>query len=283
MNATTAFDSDPSRKQDLLDRIDRHLAAETLTFMDTAWDGTQGSPLGVSIEGVDPADYATRYGYPLSLAALLDPLLAYPADTFDAAGFVRDWVAVVRPGADLSRVPAELMLFMLGDPAVSAYHAGLTADLMALHRRDRDGDTPPRPQWATARKTILTLPAASSSPALALLEAASWPAASGRSSLTSAFEAWRRLQAVFDDPTWSREDEVRKEELLHAIWEDVAPARDAGEQIDYHAQLLLRDADLADRFLGNLNRGNALFLNATASLATVTLEALERQSGNSRS
>lgn len=274
MTIPVAFHRDEALKKDLLDRIDLHRENGTLVLADTAWDGKRGSPLGVSVEGTDPADYVRRYGYPLSLAALLDPLAANPVEAFDAGEFVRQWVAVVRPGANLFRVASELMLLMLDDPRVAACDPGTTATLIALHRRDRDGDMPSRAEWAKARQTLLAS-AASPSPASALIEAGAWSATVGRSSLTSAFDAWRRLQSRIEDPAWSPDDEDRKEALLRNIWDAAEPARVAGEHVDYHAKLHECDPDLADRFLVNLGRVNALHLGAAERMAMSVIKLLE--------
>lgn len=269
-----AFRGDPAIKAVLLGRIDRHRAAGTLIFGPTAWDGERGSPLGISVEGTDPADYAAVFGYPLGLAALLDPLAADPVDGFDAAGFVREWVAVVRPGADLSRVPAALMLGMLHDLNGGEADAALVTAAVALHRDCRDGGQPPRPVWATLRRDILASMPAAAGAAGDLLEAAAWPAAHARSSLTSAFAAWRRLRAGGADPGWTPRDEARKEAMLHAIWEAETPAREAGEQVHYHARLVERDADLAGRFLLHLDRTNAAALGAAERLARTCVDLL---------
>jgi hypothetical protein len=270
-----AFHGNPAVKATLLARIDRHLAAGTLVFANTAWDGERGSPSGVTSESVDPTVYSQLTGYPVALAPLLDALAANPTVTFDAPAFVRNWIAVVRPGAILSDIPAELMMYMLSDPRVAAADPVNAAMLIDLHRRDRGGTPPPRREWAAARQAILAMAAPGSTPAVSLMEAGAWPAASGRSSLTSAFAAWRRLQAMIDDPTWPPEDERRKEEIFEAMWTEQAPARAAGTDISYHTLLVERDPDLAERFLANLRRVNALAIGAAEQLAGFTIARLE--------
>jgi len=277
VSAVTAFGGDPAVKAALLARIDGHLANGTLTFGGTAWDGRSGSALGVSVEGTDPADYADAYGYPLPLAALLDILAEQPVAPFDAAAFVRSWVDAVRPGADLGGVQTELMLFMLDDPRLAGIDDDIARQVRGLHRRALDGVSGAQSDLSALRAAIVALPRRPEdrrrTMALQMWESAAWPAARGHSTLIAAFTAWRQLHVLIDDPNWSDADEQRKESLLGQIWDEQHAVREAGDVVDYHAHLIARDGDLADRFVTNLRRVNGSFMGAAATLANRCIAA----------
>lgn len=271
MTQPVAFRGDPAVKAALLAQIDRHLAAGTLEYGETLWDGERGSAMGVSIEGTDPAVYAADYGYPLSLVVLLDELLRWPAPGFDTVGFVRDWVKVVMPGADLAPAATRLMLSMLTDPGLARIDDALIRAIAALHEADLDGRPATRAQWATVRQSVLALSTDLSDSrhviAARLCEAAAWPAARGRSTLVSAFHAWRAMHAHIRDAAWSDADEARKDTLLKMIWHDQEAARDRNEMVDYGALLAARDDALAKGFEANLRRSNTNFQAASAVIA----------------
>ncbi|KQN00086.1 hypothetical protein [Sphingomonas sp. Leaf25] len=257
MTDTGAFGGDPNVKAALLARIDRHVADGTMTFGDSAWTGDGGSALGVSIAGIDPATYAAAFGYPLPLAALLDPLARDLSEAGDAPAFVRSWVSTVTPGADLSGVPTRLMLYMLDDPRLRGIDDALADRLVGLHCRDLDGSPGDRGEWSSVRRSILAAKQDADPRATAfvvgLWEVAAWPAARGRSTLVATFNAWRQLQAIVDDPEWSREDECRKEAKMKALWYAHAPAADGGE-VDLAALFEASDPALARRSNRNLRR-----------------------------
>ena len=281
MTDAGAFGGDPEVKAALLARIDRHLVAGTMTYGETAWTGDSGSALGISIEDTDPAAYAAAFGYPLPLAALLDPLIRDLSDGGDVATFVQAWVSTVTPGADLSKVPTRLMLYMLDDPRLRGIDDALADRLVELHHRDLDGIPAGRGEWSAVRQGILAAKQDGDDRDIAfaiwLLEVAAWPAGRGRSSLVDAFGAWRQLQAVFDDPEWSREDERRKEAKMKALWYAHAPGPDRGE-VDLAALFEAFDPELSRRSIRNLHRANN-YVRGAASLLADRCIALFREAG----
>ncbi len=270
MNAG-AFYGDPAPKRALLDTIDRHQAAGTLVFDGTVWDGLRGSPLGIAIEGDDPAAYAQRYGVPLPLAALLDPLMLSIPDDRLPAQYVRDWVEAIEPGADLAAVPSRLVLRMLATPEAQGVDDELAERLAALHRRDAEGVPPPRDAWTAVQHAILcrAVPDADTvqATALGLWEACSWSARRGRSVLVLAFAKWAPLRARGATGNWSAEDAERARTTLQTLWDEQAPARAADTAIDYPALFEARDPLLAAGFVAHLTRTNARFLESGTILA----------------
>ena len=83
---TGAFGGNPAIKAALLTRLENHIANGTLRFGGTVWDGSGGSALGVSTEGGDSADYASRFGYPLPMDAILGGIPEATAALSDDGG-----------------------------------------------------------------------------------------------------------------------------------------------------------------------------------------------------
>lgn len=260
-----AFHGDAGLKRKLLDRLTRHRDAGTLTFRGPVWDGTGGSPLGVSIRGTDIDVYASSYGYPPALAAILD-LLAGFSDP-DSAGFAIGWVAAVRPGADLARIPALLAIELLAHPVLSNAPRAIVAELTALHQADADATPAPRERWRAVRGA-LAAPSADGLPPHAdgLLETLGWPAAA-RSTLVGATTGLPRLAAAMPRPEWPHAHERRAIAILHDLREEAAADIAAGAIIDYRARLTARDPALAAGFFTNLEATNRIAIATAHSIA----------------
>eukprot|EP01037_Dinobryon_pediforme_P021386 gene21386-22238_t len=143
-------------KAELLAQFDRHIAAGTMRFGPSSGDDSAGrTPLVIATGDTDPDAFVAAYGYPLALAALLDPLAAMLDERESATAFVRDWVALVEPGTDLSGVPSAIVLDLLDAPETRGLAPGLVAPLTRLHQRERAGETVPRGDWARCRQPIL--------------------------------------------------------------------------------------------------------------------------------
>ncbi|MGN5374463.1 MAG: hypothetical protein DI632_05925 [Sphingomonas hengshuiensis] len=272
-----AFGGDAAVKTALLDRLARHRLAGTLLWGATRWDGDAGTALGVSIAGTDPATYAAAFGYPLALAALLDPLADTGGAGFDPAAFVTDWVAVVRPGADLAPIPTLLMLDMLDDPDLRRLCPGEMAMLAALHRADADGAPRPGVEWRAARAAILAVDPGDDRErraALDVAEALAWSGGAGRSTLTAMLGAMRHLRAQSRRPEWPQAEEDRAIAQLQALWTDAMPERERGQAIDYRARLTARDPGLAQAFFANLDTTNDAVMQVGRDLAARCIERL---------
>lgn len=265
---TTAFAGDAARKSVLLDRIDRALADETLSFAPSA--GMRADPIAAAIDGGDPSDYGQAFGYPPALVGAM-PRVAERLDEDGAMRFVRDWVSVVTPGADLSGIAAQLMLDLLDDPCLRHGDAVLTGRLIALHRRP--GPSPE--EWTALRRDVVRRANASTDPAeqatITVWEEACWPVGSGRGVLAATFVAWHRLGGFA--PGWS----VDRETETFVLLEQLQQAHDASGDItppDYAAALRRARPDLADGFERNLDFINGRALDRARLFATRMIRLL---------
>lgn len=278
---TRAFGGDRAVKAGLLAKIDRSIAAGTIRFGLTAGDGTGGgTPVAIGTGGTDPDAYVLAYGYPPALAALLDPLATMIGDRDCAIAFVRDWVALVEPGIDLSGVPSAIVLDLLDAPETRGLAPELVAPLTVLHRREHAGETVARAEWARCRETIL---AASDLPQparmrglLDLCEAACWSARSSRSILVTMAARWCDLAEFIADPAWSDDDRDKAKSMFRGLWEHhCSDGRTANIPALFNAQA----PDLARRFEANLERVNAHRINRVKQLAAIILTHLGAQAG----
>jgi len=258
-----AFRGDPAIKEDLLARLHHHAKNGTLMFGATHWDGRGGSPLGVSIQGDDRAEYAERFGYPLALAGLLDPLMALAA-TDAAVGHSLRWVSCVEPGADLSSVLIRIVDGLLREMGVDRLAAPYHSALLDLYRREASGDPPGRRGWSELRAAIerseaAEEPGSDARAALAACATACWPLRTSMSVLSTLVAAWVQDATRTSDPAFSDTVQAQAHAMLDEIRRETQAQRDAGEVVNIPALFRSRAPDLAAAFEARLKQNNARY------------------------
>lgn len=276
-----AFHGDARVKRDLRDRVTAHIEAGTMLLGDTSWDGSGGSPLGVSAEATDAQAYADAFGYPLPLAALLDPLSAALGEDERGFRFVLDWVSLVEPGADLSQVPARLVLMMLETAGTGSALKPLQERLIALHRRDLANDPVDRAEWSALRQAIAGTKAdAADNPlafgGLGLFEAACWPAGRGYTPLSATFSACLVVVGSQADPAWGEADNRQVQDFFDALQEELQPRLEAGEPVDFMAIFQERRPELAERFMAYDNRYQSSLRERSMAIAAACLDCFRQ-------
>lgn len=250
---TAAFHGDPAVKQDVRNRVARHIAAGTLAIGDTSWDGTGGSPLGVSVEATDVDAYADAFGYPLPLAGLLDPLTAMMGMGDTTNAFVLEWIDAVAPGADLAPLPSRLMRYMIETARTDSGCDLLKQQLVTLHGRDSAEAPVGRTEWAAVRTDIARARETSSddplrSGTLSLLDAACWPAGRGYTPLSATLSACIDLVVQMPDPEWTDADDAASNTFFMAMEQELQPRIEAGEDLDFTAICKQRDPGIYARY-----------------------------------
>ena len=280
---TGAFNGDPRIRSDLLDRLKAHAARGTLRFGATQWDGQGGSPLGVSVEGGDTADYAARFGYPLALAGVLDPMTALAAPD-EAVDHALCWVSCVAPGADLSRVTVWIVEELLLAHGADRLAARYLEELRALYRAESDGQPPARRDWSALRGRIAA--AVEDAPALSDTRAAfsacataCWPLRTSRSVLTTLIDAWVRDATRIADTGDAATDRAEALAMLAAIHAETQVLRDAGRDVDIPATFRARAPRLAAVFEARLAHANARYFARARTIPGIVLAQLARASG----
>lgn len=275
---TRAFAGDPAIKADLLDRLKAFAADGMLRFGATAWDGQGGTPLKVSTQGGDSADYAARFGYPLALAGLLDPMTAY-ASPERAVEVALSWVVRVDIGADLSAVPERivdhLLCAMQADRLAAPYHA----ELRRLYRNEVSGTPPARRDWADLRRRIEQAsaaepPSSDTRTALTACATACWPLVTSSSVLPTLFSVWIKDVHRQPDPDFDEAAREHAHAMLDEIYRETQPQRDAGQMVEIPALFRARAPALAAAFEGQLARANARYRDRAQAVPDMVLEHL---------
>lgn len=228
----SAFNNDPQLKAALRDRLKCHLDDGSLKIGATFWDGTSGSPLGVSIRGSDASQYEEQYGYPLPVAVLLDPLSDAFGSRDHAAGFVCDWVDVVTPGSDLAAAPYKIVGEFLRSSHAAESYPEPVSKILELQQADLAGQAPPRSEWSALRQQV-SQAKESDSPKdkfhAQLCEVACWPISRSRSVLPEVARVWIGLGAP-PTPDWDRELALECHTAFGSVFEE---ARARGEKLSY--------------------------------------------------
>lgn len=275
---TGAFAGDPAIKAALCARLESHAANGTLRFGPTAWDGSGGTPLGVSTRGGDSTDYAVSYGYPLALAGLLDPMTAHaaPDRAVDAA---LTWVACIDAGADLSEVPQRIVDHLLAAMHADRLAAPFRDELRRLHLHERAGKRLTRSDWAGLRSRIERAleaepPSSDGRTALMACATACWPLTTSSSVLPTLISVW--LNDVNRDPEPQFGEVLRQQAhaTLDEIYRETQPQRDAGAHPDIPALFRARAPVLAAAFEAQLARNNARYLERARSVPDMVLTHL---------
>lgn len=275
---TGAFGGDPAVKAALLDRLERHAADGSLRFGTTHWDGQGGSPLGVSTEGGDSADYAERFGYPLALAGLLDPLTAWAA-VDDAAGIALRWVRDVAVGSDLSPVPERIAAHFLIAMDAERLAEPFYTRLRSLYRAEAEDAVLTRRDWAALRERIehaaeAEAPRSATHAVLKACATACWPLRTSSSVLTTLIAGWIQDVNRAPDAAFPESERARAHAMLGDIYHETQPVRDAGDPVDIPALFRARAPDLAKAFEAQLERANASHMARAQSVPAIVLRHL---------
>ncbi|MQP66903.1 hypothetical protein GE253_16335 [Niveispirillum sp. SYP-B3756] len=147
--------------------------------------------------------------------------------------------------------------------------APLMAELLALHRRDSQGDVPTPAEWQQARQQTQLLQTAEDDLLKALIqvsEAAAWPISAGKSGLTELHTAAAMVQASQASRAtgWTREDNRQAFALLNQL---VVGEDGKQRPRDEIPALFAKTApDLEPRFTRQLRASNNAFIQFSQTL-----------------
>lgn len=161
---TSAFGGDPERKVACIARLKRHIANGDVNPGMTHWDGAAGSAMACAVERGDVDECAETLGIPASLVSLVDILSTYHGTMEECTAFVLRWIEGLTIGADFSKLPARLLIYLLegGDfNAFIAEHPDLCLirdRIVALHRVEVDAALSPSVDgWADVYREANTI------------------------------------------------------------------------------------------------------------------------------
>src|ERR1700750_3194428 len=126
-----AYHGQQSIKDKYLARVQAHRAADTLV-QGTGWENGKGSAVGCTLEAYDHDRYPIELGIPLHLAHLEDQLFELQTSE-DAQRWPERFLAAIKPGADLSKVWSQWVVWMLVGPEDGVIrHAKIDASRAAI-------------------------------------------------------------------------------------------------------------------------------------------------------
>ncbi|MGO1304872.1 MAG: hypothetical protein ACTMKV_08830, partial [Sphingomonas parapaucimobilis] len=224
------------------------------------------------------ADYATRFGYPLAIAGLLDPLTAY-AVPGQRSTIALHWVKCVDVGADLSPIPQRIVDHFLIAMGAERLAASSYAEVQALHCAEASGVAMHRSEWTAARRRIeavaeAALPQSPERTALNACATACWPLQTSSSILSTLISAWLHDVNREAYPAFGEFERKRAMAMLDEIYQQTQPMRDKGEAVDIPALFRTRDPILAAGFEASLERANARYLDRAQSVPGIVLAHL---------
>ncbi len=150
------FHADPAIKAQALDRLRRHIAAGSFVYF-PAWQDGNANAIGAVVEADDTPLYAETLGYPLALAEMLPMFVNGFLPLAEAARFAEAWLDRTPIGADLTGIVPQLIIELLGAPALTSVTARypelerLRTDIIALHRQSLRAEAPDRKAWKAVR------------------------------------------------------------------------------------------------------------------------------------
>src|SRR5437870_8939963 len=113
MREMRAFHNDPAIKEKYLSRVAAHQKADAI-IKGRYWKDGKGCAVGCTIEGDDHKRYETELGIPEAIAHVEDFLFeGIPNE--EAMLFPKRFIEAIPVGANLSLVPAKLIVFILND------------------------------------------------------------------------------------------------------------------------------------------------------------------------
>lgn len=145
-----AFKNKQSIKNKYVKRVEAHYKADEI-IKGIYWEDGKGCAVGCTIEGSEHSRYETELGIPRELAHLEDGLFEAMSNG-EAKEFPLRFLKAIKPGADLSLVTAEFMIWQFEDKKYGLKNIkevkadkellGFCKQVVALYKRKLAGDTP---------------------------------------------------------------------------------------------------------------------------------------------
>lgn len=171
-----AFHGDKKIKAKYLGRVRAHAKADRL-IQGQGWEGGKGCAVGCTLEAYDHSRYPAELGIPVHIAYLEDSIFeGLPKG--EAMGWPERFLSAIKPGADLSLVYPQFIVWTLTDPkdGVVRFTTGDTEKavrgMSILFERRIKGDEPTEKEWSEAAEAARAAWAAEAARAARAAEAA---------------------------------------------------------------------------------------------------------------
>ncbi len=265
----SAFGGNPQAKATDLDRLRGYLTRKQAAPNENMWDGQINSALGFVTGEAYPDDCARKLGMPAEVVSIVETLSTYRETRINGALFVAEWLESVPVGADLSKLPGQLLVHLLESPMVADLLGGDSAlleirdELVALHRAETADAGGVESSWAKVKKACADIASDASDKSRGrlahMLESASSVLSKDPDMLgdlvfaVSSF-VWKRLQ---DSCNWTSMDDARVAQLAGEI---AARATEQGTESPRGEAMMQAieavDPDLVHRFHAHYREGN---------------------------
>jgi hypothetical protein len=161
--ALRAFHGDPKIKRKYLARVRRHQKADAIIQHYGYWKGGRGCGVGCTIHSDQHSAYETELGIPEQLAHLEDALFE-GMSTERSKTWPGEFLAAIKPGADLSKVTARFVIWAGIDPeygivnlAQSDAERAVVREVCAMYQHIIDGGTVAQNEWLDAENRALAV------------------------------------------------------------------------------------------------------------------------------
>jgi hypothetical protein len=207
-----AYHGKTSVKAKYVKRVKQHYELDEIA-QGYYWENGKGCAVGCTIEGSDHSKYETELGIPSELAYLEDGLFE-ELKNGDAKEFPLRFLKAIKPGADLSLITSQFMIWQFEDKKYGIKHIkevkedkevyGFCKEVVALYKRKLKGDTPTEDEFYELYKKIDRARAGAWAGAGAWARAGAWAGAWAWARAGAGAWAWARAGA--GAWAWARAD-----------------------------------------------------------------------------
>jgi hypothetical protein len=196
-----AFFNDQKIKDKYLKRVRDHRLADELV-QGITWEDGKGCAVGCTLENYNHKQYEVELGIPEWLARVEDTIFEGLVKD-EAMKWPERFLAAIKPGADLSKVEAPFVIFILESNLANFDHdkyPDVKAAIDECIRLYKIGDLAPSASWSAARSAAWSAArSAARSAAWSAARSASWSAARSAAWSAAGSAAWSAAYTKFAD------------------------------------------------------------------------------------
>lgn len=158
-----AYGGDPQEKAERITRLREYLNRKQAALDTPMWAENVTGALGFVADSSDPDECASVLGIPTDVLEAVTVLSGYRGTHFNAALFVADWLDSVPVGANLSKLPATLLIHILSSQIVSDTLGGeaklqaIRDELVSLHAAEADRSHETDAGWTEVKQACQNL------------------------------------------------------------------------------------------------------------------------------
>jgi len=280
-----AFPEGATQKDTIVASVARAIDAGLFLDDDHA---TNGSLIKCVVDDGDVRTFERETGIPGSLALLADMSVGFRTDDLPAARrFAGIWIATPVPGADLTRVPNAMILWVIDRAEQiwrSAFHddpSEVLRTIRELHARQSSGQDPDRTEWSKARGDALARTDAETDDRRSLInrmaETLAWPPLTSRTILSEGVRILADMAGAVTaaNAPMTQEERAGIHRTMEALFAETEAERDADPEGYFFPDIFhARMPEIAERFTADLNAQNAAVADTVVAAGDKALELM---------